>query len=252
MLLFLAMPDKTTREPHPAATRHEGVAARDGGVARGDRSVRDDVAVAIPVEEDGRRARGRRTRESILEAAVDLASVEGLDGLTIGRLANELGMSKSGLFAHFGSKEELQLAAIDTAREIYVREVIAPAREAERGLPRLVALMDHWLDYLRREVFKGGCFFDATRNEYDSRQPGPVRDAIQADFASWLEILANRVRAAQAAGHLDPEADPEQVAFELDALGGAANVRYQLDRDDIAFERARTAIHARLDSLTVV
>ena len=200
---------------------------------------------------DGRRARGKRTRESILQAAVDLASVEGLDGLTIGRLATVLGMSKSGLFAHFGSKEELQLATIETASEIYVREVIAPAREADRGLPRLVALMDHWLDYLHREVFKGGCFFDAVRNEYDSRSPGPVRDAIAADFRTWKELVANRVRAAQAAGHLDPDADPEQVAFELDALGGAANVRFQLDRDEIAFERARRAIHARLDALTV-
>jgi AcrR family transcriptional regulator len=203
------------------------------------------------LEVDGRRERGRRTRESILEAAVDLASVEGLDGLTIGRLATALGMSKSGLFAHFGSKEELQLASIDTAREIFVREVITPAREAERGLPRLVALMDHWLAYMRGEVFKGGCFFDATRNEYDSRQPGPVRDAIQADFASWLEIVTNRVRAAQAAGDLDPDADPEQVAFELDALGGAANVRFQLDQDEVAFERARRAIRARLDALTL-
>ena len=201
--------------------------------------------------EDGRRARGRRTRESILDAAVDLASVEGLDGLTIGRLASALGMSKSGLFAHFGSKEELQLATIDHARAIFVREVFEPAREAERGLPRLVALMDHWLDYLRREVFKGGCFFDAVRNEYDSRQPGPVRDAIHADFASWSESLANRVRSAQAHGHLDPDADPEQLAFELDALGGAANVRFQLDRDEAAFERARRAIHARLDALAV-
>jgi AcrR family transcriptional regulator len=201
--------------------------------------------------QDQRLARGRRTRESILDAAVDLASVEGLDGLTIGRLATELGMSKSGLFAHFGSKEELQLASIDAARDIFVREVIAPAREAERGLPRLVSLMEHWLDYLRDEVFKGGCFFDAARTEYDSRQPGPVRDSIKADFASWLEMLANRVRAAQAAGHLDPGTDPEQLAFELDALGGAANVWYQLDGNEVAFERARRAIHARLDALTV-
>jgi AcrR family transcriptional regulator len=212
---------------------------------------RDDVAVARDDVADRRLERGRRTRESILEEAVNFASVEGLDGLTIGRLAAALGMSKSGLFAHFGSKEELQLATIQAASEIYVREVIAPAREAERGLPRLQALMDHWLDYLRREVFKGGCFFDAARTEYDSRQPGPVRDAIAADFRSWKELVANRVRAAQAAGHLDPDADPEQVAFELDALGGAANVRFQLDRDEIAFERARRAIHARLDALTV-
>jgi AcrR family transcriptional regulator len=206
----------------------------------------------IVVEElDGRRARGKRTRESILQAAVDLASVEGLEGLTIGRLATELGMSKSGLFAHFGSKEELQLATIEAASDIFVREVIAPAREAERGLPRLVALMDRKLDYLQRRVFAGGCFFDTVRNEYDSRKPGPVRDAIAEDFRSWRELVANRVRAAQAAGQLDPEADPEQIAFELDALGVAANVRSQLDRDDAAFERARRAIHARLDALTV-
>ena len=200
---------------------------------------------------DGRRERGRRTRESILQTAVQLATVEGIDGITIGRLAAELGMSKSGLFAHFGSKEELQLAIIDTAREIFVQTVIEPVRDAERGLPRLEALMDNWLNYMRREVFRGGCFFDAVRSEYNSRPPGPVRDAVWADFASWSEILVNRVKAAQAAGHLDPEADAEQVAYELDALGGAANVRFQLDRDEAWFERARTAIQARLDALRV-
>lgn len=200
---------------------------------------------------DGRRERGRRTRESILQTAVQLATVEGIDGITIGRLAAELGMSKSGLFAHFGSKEELQLATIDTAREIFVQTVIEPVRDAERGLPRLEALMDNWLNYMRREVFRGGCFFDAVRSEYNSRPPGPVRDAVWADFASWSEILVNRVKAAQAAGHLDPEADAEQVAYELDALGGAANVRFQLDRDEAWFERARTAIQARLDALRV-
>ena len=200
---------------------------------------------------DGRRERGRRTRDSILQTAVQLATVEGLDGITIGRLASELGMSKGGLYAHFGSKEELQLATIDTAREIFVETVIAPAREAERGLPRLTALMDNWLGYMRREVFKGGCFFDAARGEYNSRPSGPVRDAVWADFASWSEILVNRVKAAQAAGHLDPAADPEQVAYELDALGGAANVRFQLDRDKVWFERAHQAIEARLEALTV-
>ena len=200
---------------------------------------------------DGRRERGRRTRDSILRTAVQLATVEGIDGITIGRLAGELGMSKSGLFAHFGSKEELQLATIDAAREIFVETIIAPARESERGLPRLEALMDGWLEYMRREVFKGGCFFDAVRGEYNSRPPGPVRDAVWADFASWSEILVNRVKAAQAAGHLDPGADPEQVAYELDALGGAANVRFQLDRDEAWFDRARVAIRARIQDLKV-
>jgi AcrR family transcriptional regulator len=200
---------------------------------------------------DGRRERGRRTRESILETAVQLASVEGLDGITIGRLATELGMSKSGLFAHFGSKEELQLATIDTAREIFVETIITPARQAERGLPRLEALMENWLEYMQREVFRGGCFFDAVRGEYNSRPPGPVRDAVWKDFADWSTILVNRVKSAQAQGHVDPQADPEQVAYELDALGGAANVRFQLDRDPTWFDRARAAIRARLETLSV-
>lgn len=195
---------------------------------------------------DGRRVKGRRTRESILATAVHLASVEGLEGLTIGRLAAELGMSKSGLFAHFGSKEELQLATLDAARDIFIAEVVAPAREAEPGLPRLAALVEHWLAYMRREVFRGGCFFDAVRAEYDSRPHGPVRETITAQFASWDELLAGRVKAAQKAGHLDPDVDAEQLAFELDAIGSAANMRFQFERDPAAFDRAQRAMADRL------
>jgi AcrR family transcriptional regulator len=198
---------------------------------------------------DGRRERGRRTRESILTTAVDIASVEGLEGLTIGRLASELGMSKSGLFAHFGSKEELQLATIAAAGEIFVAEVVEPARAAERGLPRLAALLEAKLDYLRRGVFRGGCFFDAARLEYDSRHPGPVRDAIFEEFAAWSQLVADLIRSAQRAGHLDPQADPEQLAFELDAIGSAANLRFQINRDAEAFERAQRAIEGRLHAL---
>ena len=199
---------------------------------------------------DGRRERGRRTRESILATAVDIASVEGLEGLTIGRLAAELGMSKSGLFAHFGSKEELQLATIAAAREIFVAEVVDPARSADRGLPRLAALLEAKLDYLRRGVFRGGCFFDAARMEYDSRRPGPVRDAILDEFAAWSTLVADRVRAAQREGQLDPEADAEQIAFELDSIPTAANLRFQIDGDEAAFERARRAITAQIAALT--
>jgi AcrR family transcriptional regulator len=198
---------------------------------------------------DGRRERGRRTRESILQAAVDIASVEGLEGLTIGRLANELNMSKSGLFAHFGSKEELQLATIAAAREIFVDEVVEPARAADPGLPRLQALLEAKLDYLRRGVFRGGCFFDAARMEYDSRRPGPVRDAVLDQFAAWSKLVIERVRAAQREGHIDADADPEQVAFELDAIGTAAGLRMQIRRDEEAFDRARRAIQARIDAL---
>jgi AcrR family transcriptional regulator len=202
-------------------------------------------------ELDGRRERGRRTRESILATAVDLASVEGLEGLTIGRLAAELGMSKSGLFAHFGSKEELQLATIAAAREIFVAEVVDPARAAERGLPRLRALMDAKFDYIKRGVFSGGCFFDAARLEYDSRNPGPVRDAILDEFAAWSKLVTDFVKAAQREGHIDAGVDPEQLAFELDAIGTAANLRTQIHRDDRGCARARRAIDARLEGLLV-
>jgi AcrR family transcriptional regulator len=195
---------------------------------------------------DSRRERGRRTRASILATAVDIASVEGLEGLTIGRLAAELGMSKSGLFAHFGSKEELQLATIEAAREVFIEEVVHPVRTAGRGLPRLRALLDAHLAYLRREVFKGGCFFGAARAEFDSRPPGPVRDAIAKQTDDWLALLAARVRAAQEAGHLDPGIEPEQLAFELDALQAAANVGYQLRKDASVFDRAQRAVEARL------
>jgi len=205
----------------------------------------DDVVL------DGRRERGRRTLESILATAVDLASVEGLEGLTIGRLATELGMSKSGLFAHFGSKEELQLATIAAAREIFVAEVVDPIRDADRGLPRLQALLDAKLDYLRRGVFEGGCFFDAARLEYDSRRPGPVRDAILDEFAAWNALVTDCVKAAQREGHIDRDAEPEQLAFELDAIGTAANLRTQIQRDDEGFERARRAVDAQLESLAV-
>ncbi|HEX8188504.1 MAG TPA: helix-turn-helix domain-containing protein, partial [Pyrinomonadaceae bacterium] len=126
-----------------------------------------------------RRAHGERTRQAILEAAVDIASEEGLEGLTIGRLAAELSMSKSGLFAHFGSKEELQLATVEAARDVFVREVVRPAFGAPRGLARLWQLCDVWLGYVRREVFRGGCFFAAAAAEFDGR-PGAVRDRVAA------------------------------------------------------------------------
>jgi AcrR family transcriptional regulator len=200
---------------------------------------------------DGRRERGRRTRASILATAVDIASVEGLEGLTIGRLAAELRMSKSGLFAHFGSKEELQLAAIDAAREIFIARVAEPARATERGLPRLRALLDAKLAYLRDEAFRGGCFFDAARIEYDSRPTGPVRDAIVKQTDDWLEHLSARIHAAQEEGHVDPDVEPDQLAFEIDALQSAANVNYQLRRDAAVFDRVQRAIEARLGSVTL-
>jgi AcrR family transcriptional regulator len=200
------------------------------------------------VPTDGRKARGARTRASILEVAANLASVEGLEGLTIGRLATELKMSKSGLFAHFGSKEELQLATLGAAREIFAREVVEPARAAERGLPRLRALVAAKLAYERGEVFAGGCFFENVRAEFDSRGPSPVRDAIERDLEDWNAIMRRAIASAVEAGDLRPDLDAEQLLYEIEALSSAAVMRHQLTGDKTLFDRAQRAIDARLDA----
>jgi AcrR family transcriptional regulator len=200
-------------------------------------------------EADGRRRRGNRTRESILQAAADIASVEGLDGLTIGRLATELGMSKSGLFAHFGSKEELQLATIDAARRRFVEHVVKPSRHLPRGRERVEALMRDWLNYYRAEVFAGGCFFHTVKAEFDSRPMTAVREVVAEDAREFLAFLTREVRKAQEAGDLDPSVEPEQIAFELDALGAAAHQQFQLTHDPAVFDRAERAIATRLDAL---
>ena len=192
-----------------------------------------------------RRAHGERTRQAILEAAVHLASEEGLEGLTIGRLASELSMSKSGLFAHFGSKEELQLATVEAARALFVREVIARAFVAEKGLARLWKLCEVWLGFVKGEVFRGGCFFTAAAAEFDGR-PGAVRDRVAEIMREWLATLQRSVKEAQAARQLGPGADPAQLAFELNALEMGANWAFQLHGDRQAFTRARDAMLERL------
>jgi AcrR family transcriptional regulator len=202
-------------------------------------------------EADGRRRRGNQTRESILQTAADLASVEGLEGLTIGRLAAELGMSKSGLFAHFGSKEDLQIATIDAASRRFVAHVIRPSRHLPRGRARLEALLGDWLDYFRDEVFRGGCFFHTVKAEFDSRAEGSVRERVIDYTNQFYGLLVREVRKAQEVGDLDPSVDAEQLAFELDALGSAANQHFQLLRDASVVDRARVAIHARLDAVSV-
>ena len=202
-------------------------------------------------EVDGRRRRGNATRESILQAAADLASVEGLEGLTIGRLATELGMSKSGLFAHFGSKEELQLATIDAARRRFVDHVVKPSRSLPRGRARVEALMTAWLQYYKDEVFQGGCFFNTVKAEFDSRSTGAVRDVVTQDACEFIAFLTREIVKAQEAGDLDPAVDAEQLAFELDALGAASNQHFQLMHDPVVFDRAVTAIRTRLDAAAV-
>src|SRR6185295_2962795 len=190
-------------------------------------------------------ARGAKTRQDILQAAVHVASAEGLEGLTIGRLADELRMSKSGLFAHFGSKEELQLAVVGKARDIFVHEVVDPAFTRERGLVRLLAMLDEWLAYVGRSVFRGGCFFMASAIEFDSRT-GPVRDLIADLSRSWLDALDAEARHAQTLGQLDSRVDTAQLAFELHALVHAANWYYNIFQDKRAFDQARTGILDRL------
>jgi AcrR family transcriptional regulator len=192
--------------------------------------------------------KGLKTRSAILERAADLASGEGLEGLTIGRLADELQMSKSGLFAHFGSKEELQLATIEMARERFLAEVFQPALDAERGYPRLVAICRSWLDYIARNVFSGGCFFAAASFEFDSRT-GPVRDAIQKSMDEWVGAIEKAVRFAIDEGHFGDDVDPAQIAFEINAMFFGANYAYNMRHDKKAISRAWRAIENRLESL---
>jgi AcrR family transcriptional regulator len=190
---------------------------------------------------NARKAQGEGTRKAILEAAVHIASAEGLEGLTIGGLAAELSMSKSGLFAHFGSKEDLQVATVEAARSIFIREVIRPSFEGEHGLVDLWHLCDTWLSYVESGVFRGGCFFAAVAAEFDSR-PGPVRDRIAEIMKEWLATLRRAVADAQTAGELKSEVDPTQMAFEFNALELGANWAFQLYGDKQAFARAREAI----------
>ena len=169
------------------------------------------------------KTKGERTRHAILTRAAELATQEGLEPLSIGRLAEAAQLSKSGLFAHFGSKEELQLATVDHAAALFREEVIDPAREAPKGLPRVWALCDHMVDYAERQVFPGGCFFAATSAEFNHR-PGPV-DRIEAMIRSWLSYLEHAVEQAQAAGELEPgdePADHRVPARRLRAVGQLA------------------------------
>jgi AcrR family transcriptional regulator len=194
--------------------------------------------------------KGARTKHGILERAVDIASVEGLAGLTIGRLAEELEMSKSGLFAHFGSKEELQLATVEAARQRFVDEMFRPALKASRGYPRLLAICRSWLAYIKRGVFPGGCFFAAASFEFDGR-PGPIRDAVVAAMDVWLDALEKAIRMAKEEGHLDRGVDVKQLAFEINAIFFGANFSYQMRDDKRAISRAWKAIEDRLESVRV-
>jgi AcrR family transcriptional regulator len=185
-----------------------------------------------------RQAKGVRTREAILARAVDIASAQGLEGLTVGSLAEQLGMSKSGLFAHFGSKEELQLATVEMAREVFINKVTLPAIAAPTGMPRLWSLIDHWLVLVEKKVFEGGCFFTAASFEFDGRL-GVVRDRIAEIMHEWINCITSSVKKAQEAGHLDPKLDATRLAFEFHAIAIGAHWAHQLLEDRQAYSRAR-------------
>src|SRR5215470_10135832 len=157
-----------------------------------------------------------KTRRDILQVAVDIASAEGLEGLSIGRLASELEMSKTGIFSHFGSKEQLQLATVEAAKEIFLKEVAEPSLTSPRGIARLEAMLERWLGYVERIVFRGGCFFAAAAAEFDSR-PGGVRDKIAELSKAWMLALQEEIRAAQEQGEIEESVKPAQLAFELHA-----------------------------------
>ena len=185
------------------------------------------------------------SRAETLDAAVQLASTIGLEGVTIGQLAEQLGMSKSGLVGRFGSKEQLQLAVLDRAGEIF-REVVYDRAAAEpAGLRRLEALCDAWIAYLGDCPFAGGCFLTTASVEFDAR-PGPVNDEVQRVMRQWVGVLERNAAAAITHDELPARLDPADVAFTLNALAVGANCDYQLHHDHRSLERARRAMGAVL------
>jgi AcrR family transcriptional regulator len=195
---------------------------------------------AMPKQE-----RGQRTLKRVLRRAVQLASIEGLEGITIGRLAGATGLSKGGLFAHFGSKEALQLALIEEARAVFTQNVIEAAQTAEPGLPRLMSVQRNWIDYIRGDSFRGGCFFASAHAEFDGR-PGPVKSRLVALARQWRDIVETEAMRAVELGHLRAETDPARLAFALHAFVQEANWSFQLLGDEEAFARARAESEQRI------
>jgi AcrR family transcriptional regulator len=202
----------------------------------------------IALTTDRRLLRGERTRQAILSHASRLASAEGLEAVSLQRLASDLGISKSGLFAHFGSKEELQLATIDEAGRVFTEEVLKPGLKTPAGLGRVWAMCNSFLSYLSRGVFPGGCFFEAALSEFDSK-PGRIRDAVVEKRGYWVASLARATRDAIVSGDVQPDVDADQVAWELGSLLVGANSSFVQDGGTVGIERARRAIRDRLERI---
>src|SRR5215469_3612116 len=190
-----------------------------------------------------------QTRQEILRIAMDIASAEGLEGLSIGRLANELKMSKTGIFAHFGSKVQLQLATVDAAKQVFMGQIVQPALKRSRGKARLEAMLENWIGYVERIVFRGGCFFAAASAEFDSR-PGAVRDEIAKLTKAWLVALQSEINFGRSAREISPTVNPVQLAFELHAYVQEANWAFKLFNDKSAFSNARQAITSTLSAVS--
>lgn len=195
--------------------------------------------------------KGDRTKQAVLDHALARASERGLEGLSIGELAGEVGMSKSGLFAHFGSKEDLQLEVIRAAAERFVRVVIAPALREPRGLPRVWALFERWLAWDDSDAMPGGCVFHTFSAELDDR-PGPLRDALVAYQRDWIDALAQAAAIAVDEGHFRPDLDTAQFAFEFQAIAMGYLHASRLLADDASLARARAAFERLVDSARTV
>jgi AcrR family transcriptional regulator len=203
-----------------------------------------------PLEEESVPSKGQASRAAILRTAARLATTRGLDGLSIGDLAAEVGMSKSGLYAHFKSKEELELATIETAAAIFGSEVLQPAARACAGTERLGALADAFLSHLERRVFPGGCFFAAVAAELDTR-PGPARDRVVQVLDQWQSLIRQCILDAQATGEIDPKADVGQAAFEVQAMLLTGNYQFVLTNDPVRLSQARKGVEHVLTRIAV-
>ena len=196
-----------------------------------------------------RRADGERTREAIVREAVSLATIDGLEGLSIGNLADALHMSKSGIYAHFGSKQALQLATVDEAERIFHAEVIAPALAAAPGLGQVVALCDAFFDHLMRRTFPGGCFLAGAVLEMGTR-PGPVKEQIAAFQGRFTTLIRRFIGTALERHELAADEDPDGLTFELNGIILAANASFVLRQDGAALEMARHVVRRRLGVTT--
>jgi AcrR family transcriptional regulator len=191
------------------------------------------------------RADGRQTRDAILNAAVSMATVVGLEGLSIGNLATSLAMSKSGVYAHFGSKQELQLATVDQAERMFETEVIGPALAVPPGVDQLVAVCDAFFDHLQRHTFPGGCFFAGASLEMGTR-PGPVKERIATFQSRFVGLIRQFVVAALERQEIPADEDPDQLTFELNGIVLAANTNFVLHSDPAALDMARRVVRRRL------